>query len=148
MIVSQRPSASAPLRIARKISPSDQRFNGPAGVRLEGTNDPTGIGTLLPMSRPPVSSPSDQRFNGPAGVRLEGTNDPTGIGTLLPMSRPPVSSPSDQRFNGPAGVRLEGTNDPTGIGTLLPMSRPPVRWHALQKPSTSALPRISTYPEG
>src|ERR1700730_18193395 len=112
MIVSQRPSASAPLRIARKISPSDQRFNGPAGVRLEGTNDPTGIGTLLPMSRPPVSSPSDQRFNGPAGVRLEGTNDPTGIGTLLPMSRPPV------------------------------------RWHALQKPSTSALPRISTYPEG
>jgi hypothetical protein len=45
MTVSQRPSASAPLRIARKISPSDQCFNGPAGVRLEATTDPTRLAT-------------------------------------------------------------------------------------------------------
>src|SRR6516225_844792 len=57
MTVSQRPSASTPLRIARKISPSDQCFNGPAGVRLEDMNDPTGIGKSSPMSRPPVSVP-------------------------------------------------------------------------------------------
>ena len=57
MSVSQRPSASTPLRIARKISPSDQRFNRPAGVRLEDTNEPTGIGKCSPASRPPVSVP-------------------------------------------------------------------------------------------
>jgi hypothetical protein len=45
------------LRIARKISPSDQCFNRPAGVRLEDTNDPIGIGKSSPMSRPPVSVP-------------------------------------------------------------------------------------------
>src|SRR6266446_10785 len=57
MTVSHRPSASTLLRIARKISPSDQYFNGPAGVRLEDTNDPTEIGKCSPMSRPPVSVP-------------------------------------------------------------------------------------------
>src|SRR5207253_9667656 len=57
MTVSHRPSASTLLRIARKISPSDQCFNGPAGVRLEDTNDPTEIGKCSPMSKPPVSVP-------------------------------------------------------------------------------------------
>src|SRR6478672_3851980 len=57
MSVSQRPFASTPLRIARKISPSDQFFNRPAGVRLEDTNDPIGIGKSSPMSSPPVSVP-------------------------------------------------------------------------------------------
>src|ERR1700730_12568356 len=58
MSVSQRPFASTLLRIARKISPSDQCFNRPAGVRLEDTNDPIGIGKSSPMSRPPVSVPA------------------------------------------------------------------------------------------
>ena len=57
MSISQRPSTSTLLRIARKISPSDQRLNRPAGVRLEDTNEPTGIGKCSPMSRPPVSVP-------------------------------------------------------------------------------------------
>src|SRR3954451_14989118 len=57
MSISQRPSVSTLLRIARKISPSDQRLNRPAGVRLEDTNEPTGIGKCSPMSRPPVSVP-------------------------------------------------------------------------------------------
>src|SRR6476620_9857074 len=57
MSVSQRPFASTPLRLARKISPSDQFFNRPAGVRLEDTNDPIGIGKSSPMSSPPVSVP-------------------------------------------------------------------------------------------
>src|SRR5262249_15790841 len=43
MLISQCPSASMLLRMARKISPSDQRFTCPAGVRLEATNDPTGM---------------------------------------------------------------------------------------------------------
>jgi hypothetical protein len=36
MSVSHRPFASTPLRTERKISPSDQCFNRPAGVRLRG----------------------------------------------------------------------------------------------------------------
>src|SRR4029079_6790380 len=44
MTVSQWRSASTPLRIARKISPSDQRLNAPAGVRFADTIEPIGIG--------------------------------------------------------------------------------------------------------
>src|SRR3954465_13267025 len=43
--------------MARKISPSDQCFRAPAGVRLEDVNDPIGIGNSSPISRPPVRSP-------------------------------------------------------------------------------------------
>src|ERR1700722_1499841 len=57
MMISQCPSRSTPLRMARKISPSDQWLNCPAGVRLEDTNDPIGIGRSLATSRPPVSVP-------------------------------------------------------------------------------------------
>src|SRR5215470_407112 len=57
MTISQRPSASTLLRMARKISPSDQRLNCPAGVRLEDTNDPIGIEKRSPMSSPPVRGP-------------------------------------------------------------------------------------------
>ena len=56
-MISQRPSGSTLLRMARKMSPSDQRLNCPTGVRLEDTNDPIGTGKCSPMSRPPVSVP-------------------------------------------------------------------------------------------
>src|SRR4029077_3937455 len=36
-------------------SPSDQRFNRPAGVRLEETNDPMRSGKCSPRLRPPVT---------------------------------------------------------------------------------------------
>src|SRR6202790_2210439 len=55
MMISQCPSLSTPLRMARKMSPSDQRLSCPAGVRLEATNDPIGTGRSSATSRPPVS---------------------------------------------------------------------------------------------
>jgi hypothetical protein len=57
MMTSQRPPASTPLRMARKIWPSDQWRNCPAGVRLEDMNVPIGAGKSLPTSNPPVSVP-------------------------------------------------------------------------------------------
>src|SRR3984957_16667584 len=43
--------------MARKISPSDHCFSGPAGVRFDDTKEPRRGERSLPTSKPPVSVP-------------------------------------------------------------------------------------------
>src|SRR6516164_8375643 len=85
MIVSQRPLASTPLRIARKISPSVQYFNGPVKdiVRIVmpfGLDEPPRIAAIALRhsirlfaggKQVGISAAKGQRIEGSPSVRSE-----------------------------------------------------------------------------